>query len=75
MALLMQRFGEKLRTLREREGMTMRELASALDLTSHGTISDLERGRLKPSTQLTIKIARFFNVSIDRLLLNELELD
>lgn len=53
----------------------MRELASALDLTSHGTISDLERGRLKPSTQLTIKIARFFNVSIDQLLLDELELD
>lgn len=71
----MQRFGEKLRTLRKRQGMTMQQLATALDFSSRGTIADLESGRLLPSTKLVIKIARLFNVSTDQLLFDELELD
>ena len=53
----------------------MRKLASVLGFSSHGTISNLESGRLMPSTKLTIKIARLFNVSTDQLLLDELDLD
>jgi transcriptional regulator with XRE-family HTH domain len=41
----MQRFGEKLRILRQRRGLTMHELAKALGLRSHGSIGDLESGQ------------------------------
>lgn len=71
----MQRFGEKLRTLRKRHGMTMRELAKALGFATHGYIGDLEGSRAKPSLELALKIANFFNVSVDQLARDELELD
>jgi transcriptional regulator with XRE-family HTH domain len=71
----MQRFGEKLRTLRKRRGLTMRELADALDLRSHGSIGDFESGRSQPSVELTVKIADFFGVSLDQLARDEVELE
>jgi transcriptional regulator with XRE-family HTH domain len=71
----MQRFGEKLRTLRERRGMTLHELALALGLTNRSHISNLEAGRKKPSLELIIKIALFFEVTTDQLLLDDLEVD
>jgi transcriptional regulator with XRE-family HTH domain len=71
----MQRFGEKLRTLRQRRGLTMRELAEALDLRSHGFIGDLESGRKHPSLEFTVKIADFFGVSLDQLARDEVELE
>jgi transcriptional regulator with XRE-family HTH domain len=71
----MQRFGEKLRILRQRRGLTMRELAEALDLRSHGTIGDLESGKSQPSIELIIKIADFFGVSLDQLARDAVELE
>jgi transcriptional regulator with XRE-family HTH domain len=71
----MQRFGEKLRLLRQRRGLTMRELADALGFRSHGYIGDLESGRKHPSLELAVKIADFFGVSIDRLARDEVELE
>jgi transcriptional regulator with XRE-family HTH domain len=71
----MQRFGEKLRTLRQQRGLTMRELADDLGLATHGYIGDLESGRRQPSLELTIKIADFFGVSLDQLARDEVELE
>ena len=71
----MQRFGEKLHALRNRRGMTIRELAETLGFRSHGFVSDLERGRRKPSVELAIEIARLFDVSVDQLVKDELEVD
>jgi len=71
----MERFGEKLRILRKRKGLSMRMLASQLSFSSHGTISDLEMGRITPSTKHVIRVARLFKVSTDQLLFDELELD
>jgi transcriptional regulator with XRE-family HTH domain len=71
----MKRFGEKLRTLRKRSGMTMRELAYELGLRSHGYIGDLEKGRRKPSLELAIKMADLFELSLDQLARDELEVD
>ena len=71
----MKRFGEKLRTLRKRQGLTLRELTSALGLISYGYISEIENGKKKPPTELVIKVALFFNVSTDQLLMDNLELD
>jgi|JFJP01.1.fsa_nt_gi transcriptional regulator with XRE-family HTH domain len=71
----MQRFGEKLRFLRKQHQMTLQEVATALNITSDGFISNLEAGRKKPSLEVVIKLARLFQVSLDNLLLDELELN
>ena len=71
----MQRFGEKLRTLRQRRGLTLRELATVLGFRSHGFVGDLESGRKHPSLELAIQIADFFGVSLDQLARDEQDLD
>jgi transcriptional regulator with XRE-family HTH domain len=71
----MQRFGEKLRVLRQRRGMTMREVAEALGFRSHGFIGDLESGRKHPSLELAVRIADFFGVSLDQLARDDVELE
>ncbi len=67
-------FGEKLRTLRTQQGLTLRQLAEILS-TSSGYIADLENGRRQPSLALARKVAVFFEVSVDQLARDELELD
>jgi transcriptional regulator with XRE-family HTH domain len=69
-----QRFGEKLRTLRVRQDMTLKELANELGLTAHGYISELEAGKKVPTAELVLNVARLFEVTTDELLRDELEL-
>ncbi len=71
----MERFGEKLKILRQRQGLTQQELAPLLDCPSFTYISDLERGRRKPGIELAVKISEFFNVLLDKLAKDYLELD
>lgn len=71
----MQRFGEKLRLLRTRRGMTLTELAHALGYTAHGHISELEAGKKVPTVQFVLNVARLFGISTDELLKDELELN
>jgi transcriptional regulator with XRE-family HTH domain len=71
----MQRFGEKLRVLRKRRGLTVRQLATMLGINSHSHIVEIERGKNKPSVELVIKAAELFDVSTDCLLRDNLELD
>jgi transcriptional regulator with XRE-family HTH domain len=68
-----QRFGEKLRTLRKRQGMTQREVAGALGLAAHSYINALETGKKKPTIELVLHIARLFRVTTDQLLDDTLE--
>jgi transcriptional regulator with XRE-family HTH domain len=70
----MQRFGEKLRLLRQRRGMTMRELADVLGFRSHGFIGDLESGRKHPSLELAVRVADYFEVPLDLLARDNQEL-
>ncbi len=70
----MKRIGEKLQTLRLQRGLTMSQLAEHLQ-TSHAQISRIESGRRTPSSELVLKMPLFFNVSADRLLRDDLELD
>ncbi len=70
----MERFGEKLRTLRKQHGLTVRELASIFGLKSYGHIADMENGRSKPSVDMLLKIADFFEVSTDQLLRDDQEI-
>lgn len=69
-----QRFGEKLRTLRARRGMTLKELAGELGLTAHGYISELEAGKKLPTAEFVLNVARLFEVTTDELLKDELEM-
>ncbi len=71
----MQRFGEKLRTLRTRRGMTLRELAAQLGYNAHVYLSLVETGKKKPSLELVMKVAKLFNISADRLLDDALEVE
>ena len=71
----MKRFGEKLRILRKQRGMTLRQLADALGFSSHGYLGDLESGRRQPSLELALKMADFFDVPLEQLARDELELD
>ena len=69
-----QRFGEKLRALRVRRGMTLKELAGELGLAAHGYISELEAGKKSPTTEFVLNVARLFEVTTDELLKDELEI-
>lgn len=71
----MQRFGEKLRALRRSQRMTLAEFAVALGFTSPSYMSELETGKQKPSLEFVIKVSRRFNVSMDQLSKDELQLD
>jgi len=69
------RFGEKLRVLRTRRGLTLKELASALGYVAHGHISELEAGKKMPTAEFVLKVAILFDVTTDQLLRDELDLD
>jgi transcriptional regulator with XRE-family HTH domain len=71
----MQRFGEKLRALRQRRGMSVRELTSALGYKGHGYIYDIEIGKKKPNVEFVVRVADLFEVTTDQLLRDELEVD
>ena len=71
----MQKFGEKLRILRNKQGMTLKELAVNLGLNAHGYISEIESGKKKPTVEFVMNVARLFNISIDQLLKDEIEIE
>lgn len=71
---VMQRFGEKLRTLRERAGLSYRQLAAQIG-ASHSHLAGLEAGAHQPSAELILKLAKFFQVTTDVLMDDGLELD
>ncbi len=70
----MERFGSKLRTLRERQGMTQDDLAAMLGF-SREHVSRLERGVKIPHAKLLIRIADIFGVTVDVLIRDERDLD
>lgn len=71
----MQRFGQKLHTLRIQKGLTLKELALALGYAAHGHISELESGKKMPTAEFVLQVARLFDVTTDQLLKDELELE
>lgn len=71
----MQRFGEKLRTLRKSRGLTVRELAHALGYTAHSYVGDVELDKRRPTADFVLKVALFFEVSTDSLMRDDRDLD
>jgi len=71
----MEKFGEKVRTLRKRRKMSQQRLATVLGIQSSAFISELETGKRKPSLEFVLKIAELFDVTPNHLLLDDIELD
>ena len=72
--MIMDRFGEKLRRLRKQNGLTLVQLGEILGV--HNTfVSQLETGKRAPNAEMILKIAAFFEITTDRLMWDELELD
>ena len=69
----MEKFGEKLRTLREQQGLSLRQLGEKLDV-SKNYIWNMEMGYKTPNIAMLIKIARLFNVTADQLIMDDQEL-
>lgn len=59
--------GNRLTELRKRAGLSQRQLGEALDV-SHYTISAYEKERSEPGDQIKVRLAQYFNVSLDYLL-------
>ncbi|MFL5800338.1 MAG: helix-turn-helix domain-containing protein [Roseiflexaceae bacterium] len=72
----MQRFGEKLRVLRLRRGLSLRDLAVALGHppSFNSYLSDVENGRRTPKLGFLLQLAAFFQVSMDQLTRDDLDL-
>lgn len=58
---------DKIRTLREKRGITQSALAKQLGVTRSG-VNAWEMGISIPSTQCVVELANFFNVSTDYIL-------
>lgn len=59
-------FPERLKELRTSKGLTMEQLGKEVQST-RGTISNFENGNKKPSLDMLIRLANYFDVSIDYL--------
>lgn len=70
----MSKIGEKLRRLRQRQGLTSRALGDLLGV-SNSYIIRIENGKKRPSIDLVAKMANYFQVSTDQLILDELDLE
>lgn len=70
----MKRFGEKLRTLRERRKLSLRQLGDMLGV-SKNYVWNMEKGKKTPNAAMILKIADVFGVTPNQLMLDDQELD
>ena len=61
------KFNERLRQLRQETNHTQKELASKLDVSTI-TIRQYEQGTREPNIDKLLRLATFFDVSLDDLL-------
>ena len=60
------RFGEKLRAVRERRGLTMREVAEKASL-SESLISQIERNRVSPAIDTLLSLVEVLDIDLEYL--------
>jgi transcriptional regulator with XRE-family HTH domain len=70
----MSRFGEKLRALRERQGLSQRQLSDMLGVHQNH-LWRMEQGKKTPNVAMVLKVADIFGVTTDQLIRDEVELD
>jgi len=59
-------FGERVRMLRKRQGLTQEELAEKIERTPN-TVSNIETGTVSPNVETIISIAKVLEVDIAEL--------
>lgn len=74
---LIKRLGEKVRQLREQAGLSQSELAKRLRMSenSKGYVSEIESGKKIPPVEKVLLISDIFNVTIDSLLRDSVEVE
>ncbi len=60
-------FGEKLRKLRDEQVLPLRKVAAIADIDA-AILSKIERGQRKPTREQVVKLAEYFKVNEDDLL-------
>lgn len=68
-------FGKNLKFLRKSKGLTQNDIVNLLKLTNQSIIANYESEKHHPPIEMLIKIANYFNVSIDELLLVDMAAD
>lgn len=63
----MQTTGQKLRELREKENLLLRQVAAALEMNT-ALLSKIERDERKPSKEQVLSLAKYYKVQPDDLL-------
>lgn len=64
----METIGERIRYLRKRQGLLIREVAAKLDMDT-ALFSRIERGERIPSKEQVLKLAKFFKANKDEFLI------
>jgi transcriptional regulator with XRE-family HTH domain len=59
-------FGEKLRSVREKRGLTLKQVAIAVGVTE-SQISQIERSKVMPAVDTLLDIAAFLNLDLEHL--------
>ncbi len=70
----MERFGEKLHTLRKRQGLSQIQLSDILGV-DYSYVGKMERGERSPNVTMIFKIAEIFDVTPNHLMLDDQEID
>lgn len=70
----MNKFGEKLKVLRQRHGLTMKQLGELLEV-SDSYVSKMETGDKIPNVAMVLRVSKIFEVTTDVLIKDELELE
>ena len=74
MSKRMNRFGEKLKALRQQRGLTMKQLGELLEV-SDSYVSKMETGDKIPNVAMVLRVSQIFDVTTDVLIKDELELE
>jgi transcriptional regulator with XRE-family HTH domain len=69
----MKRFPEKLAILRKKRNLSQRELGKILEI-DYRHIGRMEQGTTLPGAAIVLKIANFFNITPNELMLDDLDL-
>ena len=64
----------KLRELRQEKGLNQKELALIINTTQRN-VSNWENGNSEPDIQMILKLSKFFEVTVDYFLDNNIELN
>lgn len=74
---MMEGFGRRLENLREKAGYTKKDMSKELNFSAN-VYGEYERGKVKPSLDTVVRLATFFNVTLDYLVfgkVNEQEIN